>query len=67
MQERGVRSLDWEGPLGEEMARHSTIVWEIPLRILAVTVHGGTKSGIRLGDSTMRTVENTKLTGLLWI
>ena len=50
------------------MATYSSIVWEIPLReAWQAIVHGVTKSGIRLGDSTMRTVENTKLTGLLWI
>ena len=31
MQERHVRSLDWEDPLEEERATHSSIlVWEIP-------------------------------------
>ena len=30
-QERQVRSLDWEDPLGEEMATHfSILAWEIP-------------------------------------
>ena len=33
MQETQVRSLDWEGPLGKEMATHSSILaWEIPWR-----------------------------------
>ena len=60
--------MDWEGPLEEEMATHSSIVWEMPYRDgWQAVVHGVTKSRIRLGDSTMRTVENTKLTGLLWI
>ena len=31
MQEMGVQSLDWEDPLEEEMATHSSILtWEIP-------------------------------------
>ena len=31
MQEMGVQSLDWEDPLEEEMATHSSIpTWEIP-------------------------------------
>ena len=31
MQETWVRSLDWEDPLEEEMATHSSIfAWEIP-------------------------------------
>ena len=30
-QEIWVRSLDWEDPLGKEMATHSSILaWEIP-------------------------------------
>ena len=41
-QEKRVWSLDWENPLGEEMATHSNILaWEIPLaECLAATVHG---------------------------
>ena len=32
-QEAGVRSLDWEDPLEEEMTTHSSIpAWEIPWR-----------------------------------
>ena len=32
MQETWVRSLDWEDPLEEEMATHSSILaWSIPL------------------------------------
>ena len=32
LQETRVRSLDWEDPLEEEMATHSSILaWEIPL------------------------------------
>jgi len=31
VQERRVRSLDWEDPLEKEMATHSSILaWEIP-------------------------------------
>ena len=31
MQETGIQSLDWEDPLEEEMATHSSILaWEIP-------------------------------------
>ena len=31
MQETQVQSLDWEDPLGAEMATHSSILaWEIP-------------------------------------
>ena len=31
MQETWVQSLDWEDPLGKEMATHSNILaWEIP-------------------------------------
>ena len=31
MQETGVRSLGWEGPLEKEMATHSSILaWRIP-------------------------------------
>ena len=31
MQETGVRSLGWEGPLEKEMATHSTtLAWKIP-------------------------------------
>ena len=41
-QKNRVWSLDWENPLGEEMATHSNILaWEIPLaECLAATVHG---------------------------
>ena len=52
MHERGVRSLDWEDPLEEEMATHSSILlWEIPLsESWQATVHGVTKSRIRLSN-----------------
>ena len=31
MRETGVRSLDWEDPLGKEMTTHSgTLAWKIP-------------------------------------
>ena len=47
MQEMRVQSLDWEGPLEEEMGTHSSILaWENPLDRGAwqATVHGVTKS-----------------------
>ena len=30
MQEMQVRSLDWEDPLKEKMATHSSLSWKIP-------------------------------------
>ena len=42
-----IQSLDWEDPLEEEMATHSSILaWEIPWAEGAwkATVHGVTKS-----------------------
>ena len=41
-QEMRIWSLDWEDPLEEEMATHSSILaWEIPLtEWLVATVHG---------------------------
>ena len=47
MQEMWVQSLDWEGPLEEEMGTHSSILaWENPLDRGAwqATIHGVTKN-----------------------
>ena len=46
MRETWVRSLDWEDPLEEGMATHSSILaWRIPMdrRAWQVTVPGGHK------------------------
>ena len=44
--ETWVRSLDWEDPLEEGMATHSSILaWRIPMD-RGATVHGVTKSQI---------------------
>ena len=54
-QETQVRSLDWEDPLGEEMATHSSILaWRIPMNRGAwrATVHGVAESRARLSDCT---------------
>ena len=51
--ETWVQSLDWEDPLEEGMATHSSILaWRIPLDRGAwqATVHGLTKSQTRLSD-----------------
>ena len=53
MQETRIRSLDWEDPLEEGMATHSSIVaWRIPLDRGArqAIVHGVTKSQSQLSD-----------------
>ena len=44
MQETWVRSLDWEDPVEEGMATHSSILaWRIPMDrgVWQATVHGG--------------------------
>ena len=52
MQKTQVRSLGQEDPLEKEMAIHSsTLAWKIPWMEEA-TVHGLTKSWIRLSDFT---------------
>ena len=51
--ETWVRSLDWEDPLEEGIATHSSILaWRIPLDRGAwrATVHGVAESQIRLRD-----------------
>ena len=53
MQETWVRSLDWEDPLEEEMATHSSILaWRLSIDrgALQATVHGVTKSWIGMSD-----------------
>ena len=53
MWETRVRSLDWKDPLEEGMATHSSILsWRIPMDRGSwwVSVHGVTKSQIRLSD-----------------
>ena len=53
MQETLVQFLGWEDPLEEGMATHSSILaWRIPMDRGAwrATVHGVTKSQIRLSD-----------------
>ena len=55
VQETQVQSLDWEDPLEEGVATHSSILaWRIPMDRGAwrATVHGVTKSRTRLSDST---------------
>ena len=56
MWETWVRSLDWEDPLEEGMATHSSVLaWRIPMDRGAYrgTVHGVTKSWTRLSDLTL--------------
>ena len=49
IQETWVQLLDWEDPLGKEMATHSSILtWKIPWT--EATVLGVTKSQTRLSD-----------------
>ena len=51
MQESWIRSLDWEDPLEEGMAIHSSILaWRISMERGAwrATVHGITESQIQL-------------------
>ena len=54
MQENGVLSLTWEESLEQAMAAHSSILaWRIAWTEESGglhTVHGVTKSGIRLSD-----------------
>ena len=53
MQDTWVRSVDWEDPLEEGMATHSSILaWRIPMDRGAwqATVHGVAKSQARLGN-----------------
>ena len=54
VQETQVQSLGWEDPLEKEMATHSSILaWKIPWTEEPGglhTVHGVTKSWIRLND-----------------
>ena len=53
MQERWVQSLDWEDPLEEGMATHSSIfAWRIPMNRGAwwATVHEVAKSQPQLSD-----------------
>ena len=53
MQETRVRSLNWEDPLEESTATHSSILaWRIPIDRGAcwATVHGVSKSWTRLSD-----------------
>ena len=55
MQETWVRSLDWEDPLQEGMATHSSILsWRIPMdrEVWQATVHGVAKSQTRLSNFT---------------
>ena len=53
MQETLVQSLDWEDPLEEEMATHSSILaWEIPWTEEPGWLQSmGTQSQARLSDS----------------
>ena len=49
----GIRSLDWEDPLEEGTATHSSILaWKIPMDRGAwqATVHGVMKSQMKLND-----------------
>ena len=49
LQETQVWSLDWEDPLEEEMATHSTILaWKIPQRSLA----GYSTKGLKESETT---------------
>ena len=51
MRETWVRPLDWEDPLEEGMATHSSIsAWRIPMdgRAWWASVHGVTKSQTRV-------------------
>ena len=53
IQKTWVQSLNWEDPLEEGMATHSSILaWRIPMDREAwqATVHGVTKSQTRLGN-----------------
>ena len=53
MQETWVRSLDWEDPLEEVMATHSSILaWRIPMdrRAWWATVHEVAQSWTQLSD-----------------
>ena len=53
MWETWVQSLDWEDPLEEGMATHSSILfWRLPMDRGAwqATVHGVTKSWTRLNN-----------------
>ena len=53
MWETWVQSLDWEDPLEEGMATHSSILtWRIPIDRGAwpATVHGVAKSWTQLSD-----------------
>ena len=55
MQETWVLSLDWEDPLEEGMATHSSILaWRIPMNRGAwwATIHGVTQCQTRLSDFT---------------
>ena len=53
VQETWVQSLDWEDPLEEGMATHSSILaWRMPIDRGAwqAAVHGVTKSRTQLSD-----------------
>ena len=55
MQETQVQSLDWEDPLEEGMATHSSsLAWKIPWmeEPSRLQSHGVTKSWTRLSDFT---------------
>ena len=55
MQETWVRSLDWEDPLEEDIATHSSILaWRIPMDrgTWRATVRVVAKSRTRLSDQT---------------
>ena len=51
MPEIWVRSLDWEDPLEEGMATHSSILaWRIPMDREALWVHEAANSQTQLND-----------------
>ena len=53
MWETWVQSLDWEDPLEEDMATHSSVLaWRIPMDrgVWRATVHGVAKSQTQLND-----------------
>ena len=59
LQEKQVRSLDWEDPLEEGTATHSSIpAWKIPRteEPSRATVHGVTESRSRLSYTTTSTI-----------
>ena len=61
MRETWVQSLDWEDPLEEAIATHSSILaWRIPMDRGAwwATVHGVAKSWTQLSDCTLTFLED---------